>query len=237
MRGRFIAGRVLSTRGAAAGGLLLLFVLASLWLHSTQQKLQPSAGAHATAIFDPFDPQVRALGDGLRDRNRQRITKRLREIGVKEPSEAQPWSFRHEIYLWEWYIPYWPCLDLERVGRSGDGGKWICGMGRLEALPPGECTVYSYGVRTEVSFEVELARRTRCHIRAFDPSVSKLPALASGVASITFESYGLSNVTDPKSRMETLETAMRRHGDTCVCGADPAALASPRAPRPWSMAC
>ena len=41
---------------------------------------------------------------------------------------------------------------MERVGRMGDGGKWVCGMSRYEQLAPKKCIVYSFGVQTESSF-------------------------------------------------------------------------------------
>jgi methyltransferase family protein len=42
---------------------------------------------------------------------------------------------------------------MERVGRMGDGGKWVCGMQRYEEFPvERECVVYSFGVRDESSF-------------------------------------------------------------------------------------
>ncbi len=52
---------------------------------------------------------------------------------------------------------------MERVGRMGDGGKWVCGMSRYEALSRKRpCTLYSFGVRDESSFENELLSRTDC---------------------------------------------------------------------------
>lgn len=61
---------------------------------------------------------------------------------------------------------------MERIGRMGDGGKWVCGMSRYEVLSRTQkCVVYSFGVRDESSFENELLSRTNCEIWAYDYSV------------------------------------------------------------------
>lgn len=42
---------------------------------------------------------------------------------------------------------------MERIGRMGDGGKWVCGMSLYEAIPKEKpCVIYSFGVQTESSF-------------------------------------------------------------------------------------
>ena len=42
---------------------------------------------------------------------------------------------------------------MERIGRMGDGGKWVCGMSIYEQLPDTRpCVIYSFGVQTESSY-------------------------------------------------------------------------------------
>ncbi len=61
---------------------------------------------------------------------------------------------------------------MERVGRMGDGGKWVCGMSRyIPGSKERKCVVYSFGVRDESSFENELLSRTDCELWAYDFSV------------------------------------------------------------------
>ncbi|XP_037070914.1 methyltransferase-like protein 24 [Pollicipes pollicipes] len=65
------------------------------------------------------------------------------------------------------------------VVAAMDGKKPVC----LDAglLPEGEpCLVYSFGVRTDPSFEVEMAR-FGCEVHAFDPTVAKMTSLPAGV--------------------------------------------------------
>ena len=38
------------------------------------------------------------------------------------------WDVWRETYVWDYFAPDYICPDAERVGRLGDGGKWICGV-------------------------------------------------------------------------------------------------------------
>ncbi|KAJ9151820.1 hypothetical protein NKR23_g2752 [Pleurostoma richardsiae] len=83
-------------------------------------------------------------------------------------------SYRQHPYtIWDFTPASFGCPhEIERVGRMGDGGKWVCGMSRYETLPKERpCIVYSFGVWEESSFENELLSRTHCEIFAYDFSV------------------------------------------------------------------
>ncbi|KAL1581807.1 hypothetical protein WHR41_09464 [Cladosporium halotolerans] len=71
-------------------------------------------------------------------------------------------------------------FDMERIGKLGDGGKWVCGMSRLEAQshgpssdanPDATLVVYSFGVEHDSSFEAALLARLNAEIWGFDYSV------------------------------------------------------------------
>lgn len=48
------------------------------------------------------------------------------------------------LILGDFFPPTFDCPhDLERVGMAGDGGKWICGLSRLEDKP--DCVIYTFG--------------------------------------------------------------------------------------------
>jgi hypothetical protein len=165
------------------------------------------------------------------NRGFQPVTPFSRLCSYSQVSEAPLWSFRTATYLWDWYTPYWPCADRERIGRTGDGGKWVCGMRKLREIEP--CIVYSYGINSDVSFETELLDRTKCMYRAtrpwirfyyevmyflnvgeifgFDPTVKGLPKDAQKYRKrFHFEKLGLSNATF--AQYETLATTMHRLG-------------------------
>ncbi|TVY33663.1 hypothetical protein LSUB1_G006736 [Lachnellula subtilissima] len=93
-----------------------------------------------------------------------------------------------------------------RVGRLGDGGKWVCGMSLYEAKPApaisrsssqqgsSETIIYSFGVNDESTFEAEmLARIPSAHIFAYDYSVTSFgPQLSpSYSARAHFKQLGL----------------------------------------------
>lgn len=62
---------------------------------------------------------------------------------------------------------------MQRVGRMGDGGKWVCGMSKFESRKD-QCVVYSFGVRDESTFEEEMLKRTECGVWAYDPAVESV---------------------------------------------------------------
>ena len=141
---------------------------------------------------------------------------------------SDPFSLSTGINVWDWYPPELVCPDSVRVGKVGEGGKWVCGLSYLSSLRrPGEqelastshrmqlanvmaesgagsagtpatptsysnyrspsttplaiqrgeapCIMYSFGISTDVSFEVEILLRTACEIYAFDPTIGQLP--------------------------------------------------------------
>lgn len=89
--------------------------------------------------------------------------------------EFHPFSLATGINVWDLYPPVASCPDIRRLGRLGDGGKWICGMSLLTSRIDKPCLVYSFGISTDASFEEEILLRTSCMIYAFDPSIGSLP--------------------------------------------------------------
>ena len=108
------------------------------------------------------------------------------------------------INVWDLFPPMTNCPDSERIGRVGDGGKWLCGLSWLSShFPPSrppadsnatlqrtrfesskltkhnrvlrECIVYSFGISSDASFEEEILDTTSCNVYAFDPTIGDLP--------------------------------------------------------------
>uniref|UniRef100_A0A914QES0 Methyltransferase domain-containing protein n=1 Tax=Panagrolaimus davidi TaxID=227884 RepID=A0A914QES0_9BILA len=52
------------------------------------------------------------------------------------------------------------CSNLIRIGRIGDGGKWICNPFELLNLE-NPCIFYSLGLNNEISFDLELMEITK----------------------------------------------------------------------------
>ena len=56
--------------------------------------------------------------------------------------------------------------EVMRVGRRGDGGKWVSDP---QSLPSG-AVVYSFGICDDMSFDAEMAGRFGCEVHMFDPA-------------------------------------------------------------------
>jgi len=88
-------------------------------------------------------------------------------------SQKSPWDYfiKHWISMWDFIYPNFDCPhSVERVGRPGDGGKFVCGVRQI-ANKVGPCVIYSYGVGRESSFEEELTNRTHCSVYMFDHTI------------------------------------------------------------------
>ncbi|GKT41446.1 uncharacterized protein ColSpa_01627 [Colletotrichum spaethianum] len=73
------------------------------------------------------------------------------------PATDAPKYKKHPYSIWDFTPASFSCPhEMERVGRMGDGGKWVCGMSRYVHFPKDrECVIYSFGVRDESSFGKE----------------------------------------------------------------------------------
>jgi hypothetical protein len=98
---------------------------------------------------------------------------------------------KYPFTIWDFFPPTWTCPhDIQRIGRLGDGGKWVCGMNIYESLPAPKFTsatigsqetlsnaqdglvMYSFGINGESSFEAEMLDRVpSARIWGYDFSV------------------------------------------------------------------
>ena len=81
---------------------------------------------------------------------------------------------KYPYTLWDFFPATYTCPhDIQRVGRLGDGGKWVCGMSLYESREArfapaitqhktrirSETIIYSFGVNDESTFEAEMLSR------------------------------------------------------------------------------
>lgn len=59
-----------------------------------------------------------------------------------------------------------PHGQLQRIGRAGDGGKWLCPLDWVRDEP--ECVVYSLGSSGDYTFEASMLKHTPCHVHTFE---------------------------------------------------------------------
>ncbi|THH14036.1 hypothetical protein EW146_g6247 [Bondarzewia mesenterica] len=134
----------------------------------------PSSGAPSvvrTVTSDVSLPARVARGERIYQKMLAKRRGLIRKFGpsttdvISFPEDREPWP---AYTIWDFFPPAFNCPhELERIGALGDGGKWLCGLSRLESKP--DCIVYSIGAAGQASFESELLARTRnCQVWGYD---------------------------------------------------------------------
>ncbi|KAG7040330.1 hypothetical protein JMJ77_0003366 [Colletotrichum scovillei] len=88
-------------------------------------------------------------------------------------------SLRFWYTIWDLFPATYTCpWDVQRVGKLGDGGKWICGMSKYEMAKRRSraserpIRIYSFGIGDDSSFEAEmLYRSSAAEMYGFDDTV------------------------------------------------------------------
>ena len=116
------------------------------------------------------------------------------------------------------YEPDFICQHEGRIGRLGDGGKWICDPHRIAMQD--ECLVYSVGSNNDFSFEESVLKDIgpHCEIHTFDFGNFKEGAakvgyrLHNGVnkTAVNYHQYGLGLDQPPKYK--SLQTVVKEQG-------------------------
>ncbi|PNS18199.1 hypothetical protein CAC42_7568 [Sphaceloma murrayae] len=168
----------------------------------------PSPSLPSTSpALTPLDPHLLApLAEHLHQSAVSSRTLMLSESGTRNFPDGYIFPYN----VWDVVRPAYPCPhEVERVGTLGDGGKWVCGMARYEALfppisspsagekggitrpgPPSASTtttttttmiIYSFGVNDDSSFEAAVMARTNARVWGWDYSVEGWgPQIAEG---------------------------------------------------------
>jgi len=147
-------------------------------------------------------------------RGRYKREERLKALNYNI-SAIEPFNHSLGTYIWDWFTPDYNCPSLQRVGQLGDGGKWVCRIEELQKKKP--CVIYSFGVRDDISFEMESWNRTGCVVYAFDPTVEGLPeAIANNLSfPIIYHKEALGPVSGPTKTfmlVRSLYDIMRHYG-------------------------
>lgn len=113
-----------------------------------------------------------------------------------------------------WYQDNWEpdftCMQERRVGRMGDGAKWVCDPHRI-AEKKDKCLVYSVGSNGDFNFEETILKEVHqdCEIHTFDPSpryASKAPK------NVHYHSWGLGSATDQRANFKSLNETVNELG-------------------------
>ncbi|KAF1946429.1 hypothetical protein EJ02DRAFT_233253 [Clathrospora elynae] len=147
---------------------------------------------------------------------------------------------RFPFTIWDFFPATWTCPhDIQRVGRLGDGGKWVCGMNIYEGLPAPTAmqenveireapikaqeglVIYSFGINAESSFEAEMLERVpSARIWGYDFSVDAWgPQIAAAYRDRTFfKKVGLGKEDKHESSPPfwTLPSLMKENNHTYI---------------------
>jgi len=149
--------------------------------------------------------------DDISSKEWQLLQERVRLVypNVKSPSLE---AIRNEpvnanVFLQNHFEPEFNCRHERRIGRLGDGGKWVCDPHRVQQKK--DCLVYSVGSNGELSFERGIIKQLGCEVHVFDRADYSKVATEAGAI---FHKWGISNETstDQKGRqyrglVETME--------------------------------
>ncbi|KAF2026709.1 hypothetical protein EK21DRAFT_103055 [Setomelanomma holmii] len=134
----------------------------------------------------------------LSEKTWQKSVELREEMAQQHPDNPKipffPTDFlKYPFTIWDFFPATWTCPhDFQRVGRLGDGGKWVCGMSIYESLPAPKfptsenvevredpktsqdgLVIYSFGINGESSFEAEILERVpSARIWGYDFSVN-----------------------------------------------------------------
>ncbi|KZP34203.1 hypothetical protein FIBSPDRAFT_719945 [Athelia psychrophila] len=196
---------------------VLVFANSDPPMHGHQRPYPPSFNKGRTSMEDQIHLSEEYYNLALGERQRM-ITK-----WGPSPSDIDPFPSSGEFYtLWDFFTAAFQCPHrMERLGNGGDGGKWVCGMERVQQKK--DCVIYSVGINGESSFEAHLLERgSSCQVwgydfsvKSFGPEIEKLPDLKRRSH---FKSYALGGRDAPNESppVYTLATLMAQNNHTFI---------------------
>jgi hypothetical protein len=106
-----------------------------------------------------------------------------------------------------WYQNNWephiPCVEEERVGLHGDGGKWVCDP--ICMMTRNRCTVLSFGSNNQFDFEAAIVKSHGCIVHTFDHTVTarKVPKR------VVFHKLGIATPATETAQLKSLPTLLQ----------------------------
>ncbi|KZT56254.1 hypothetical protein CALCODRAFT_497558 [Calocera cornea HHB12733] len=181
-------------------------------------------GAHGS-LDRPLGVEDRMIeAEGLYNEMVRERIKFVNDLGG--PGAVDPWprgsGWRAEYTLWDFFLPSFECpRQTTRIGKMGDGGKWVCGMELLARKP--EVVLYSFGVSTDSSFEAAVLDKAPgaqvwgydYSVNSFGPQIVNSPVLQPRAH---FHKWAIGGKDahgpeyDPDFQVYTIETLMLLNG-------------------------
>ncbi|TDL19847.1 hypothetical protein BD410DRAFT_791734 [Rickenella mellea] len=200
-------------------------LLATFLLLASQHAPPPGFSGAGGPVADPFLKNRLATSERIYQKlltDRKGLIKKFGPTPDKIslfPPDVEPWP---PYTVWDFFPAAFNCPhEIERIGALGDGGKWVCGLSRVQHKP--DCVVYSIGINHESSFEAGILSRTSgCQIWGYDFSVQKFgPEISSTMGHRAhFKPWGLAGVNahgpNDENKMYTLASLMQLNGHTHI---------------------
>lgn len=122
-------------------------------------------------------------------------------------------SFLPSTFYQTFYEPDFSCRHEQRIGKQGDGGKWVCDPHRIGGATT-DCLVYSIGSEGDFSFEMGVRDSIEnCEIHTFD--FGNYSSEANSLNVTHYHQWGLFKIgyTDGRGNTyKTLEQTVRELG-------------------------
>ena len=173
--------------GSLFRSLVYISIIAVMWivLENTQafEPFVPFPYVSPDSCLSPRNkcfPAQSAPSEQFQQERLDTAMLRLRRISSLHEALLKSGKIPSKSQVFEAFLPVLSCSDAERVGRIGDGGKWVCDPDGLRK----DCIVYSFGGSDDLSFELEMHDQYGCETHTFDPS----PGLAERMNSQLKES-------------------------------------------------
>nr|XP_045609168.1 uncharacterized protein LOC123764963 [Procambarus clarkii] len=134
------------------------------------------------------------------------------KVGENEKCKRCPVAGLETIEQYRAYLHHTQtnCTMMAQFGGKPpapvDGAKYVC-LDKRFNIKPGNCTVFSFGVNNEWSFEDDFAKYG-CKVYAFDPTMGKEDHQRS--ANVRFQAVGIANYKGTKKIGMDNSWAMRR---------------------------
>lgn len=128
--------------------IFLFFTTLGLYNHNSGgnslTRIRPARFDSVSTSSDLTLSQRLSRSEALFQTSRERRTELFTKYGEDPESYSNhpegPWP---AMTVWDFFYPAFNCPhEMERIGATGDGGKWVCGFSRVANTP---CVIYSFG--------------------------------------------------------------------------------------------
>jgi len=125
-------------------------------------------------------------------------------------NQFERWA-RHSNWFWAAnFEPEFTCPHEFRLGKLGDGGKWICDPHRI---PKDNCLIYSIGSNGNFQFETDSFQiiSDKCEIHTFDLKASGRGVVFADEAKkvgVNFHHWGIGDKSSGLNNMKTFKEIM-----------------------------